>query len=370
MKNELIDFLTESAMKGDLREVEDILNNGIKISKKIASDLLYISVCSANNVDIFVAFKKAGYEFKTPEDSAQALYHACRYKNLPMLKQLVLSGISVNLKSKLYGGETTLISAIDSKNKDMIEFVLTQNPDLDIQNDNKDTALITAIETDQLDVVKNLISLKANLDIQGYKGKTALMYVARSRNKLLHYREILNLLIAAGANPNIKDDKGDLPFMFLIEDPEILKESITQKVDLELEDIYGQSILYLSAYNGFLKTVEVLLNAGALPNPNNIRSKYNKLPLVAASGQGHIDIVKILIDRGAEINRQEGRNGIEDTALTAATKTKRIEIVQYLLSRGADASISLKYSGTALEIAIKKKLPEIAQLLAKYSAQP
>ena len=122
--------------------------------------------------------------------------------------------------------------------------------------------------------------------------------------------------------------------------------------------------------NGFLKTVEVLLNAGALPNPNNIRSKYNKLPLVAASGQGHIDIVKLLIDRGAEINRQEGRNGIEDTALTAATKTKRIEIVQYLLSRGADASISLLYSGTALDIAINRKLPEIAELLAKHSAQP
>ena len=369
MKNELIDFLTENVMKGDLCKVEEILNNGIKISKKIASDLLYISVCNANNVDIFVAFKKAGYEFKTLEASAQALYHACRYKNLPMLKQLVLSGISVNLKSKLYGGATTLISAIDCKNKEMIDFVLTQNPDLNIQNDNKDTALITAIETDQLDVVKNLILLKAKLDIKGYGGKTALMYVARSRNKL-NSREILKLLNAAGANPNINDNKGDLPFMFLIQEPEILKECITKKVDLEKEDIHGQSILYLAAYNGFLKTVEVLLNAGALPNPNNIRSKYNKLPLVAASGQGHIDIVKLLIDRGAEINRQEGRNRIEDTALTAATKNKRIEIVQYLLSRGADASISLLYSGTALDIAINRKLPEIAELLAKYSAQP
>ena len=40
MKNELIDFLTESAMKGDLREVEDILKQGAQRARAKAVEVL------------------------------------------------------------------------------------------------------------------------------------------------------------------------------------------------------------------------------------------------------------------------------------------------------------------------------------------
>jgi ankyrin repeat protein len=372
---EAIEILMEFIKKNDIRMVTDILSKGLLISNAHnSSKLLSMSVEISNNVEIFKALSDAGLKFRNTQDSSEALIFACsRNANLDMVKLLVLSGIPIDQSSKTNNGETLLISAINAKNNSIVEYALSQKQNLNIQDANRDTALIAAIETDQLEVVCKLIDLNADVNIKGYQGKTALMYVAHDirRNRKLHSRVILNRLIKAGANPNIKNDKGDTPLMFLIEEPQILKECITQETDLELEDIYGQSALYLAAHNGFLKAVEVLINAGALPNPDIKRTKYNKLPLVAASGQGHADIVKFLIANGAGVNFHEGKSeGIQETALIAATKQNRIEIVKYLLTVGADVSFKSKYEGNALDLAINKKYPELAEIIARHAAKP
>ncbi len=371
---EVIESLVKSIETNDIQMVANILSKGLMISNShTASKLLKLSVEISNNVEIFKALSDAGLEFRNTQDSSEALIYACRRNtNLDMVKQLVFSGIPIDQRSKNDTCGTLLISAINKKNKEIIKYALSQKQNLNIQNVNRDTALIAAIETDQLAVVNKLIALNADVNIKGYQGKTALMYAAHhiNRNRNLHSRTILNKLIAAGASPNIKNDTGDTPLMFLIKEPQILKECITQMTDLELEDIYGQSALYLAAHNGFLEAVEVLINAGALPNPAIEKTKYNKLPLVAASGQGHIDIVKFLIAHGAKVNLQEGRFGEDgDTALTAATKQNRIEIIEYLLFVGVDISFKTKYSGTALDIATARKFPEATEILTRYTTK-
>ena len=95
------------------------------------------------------------------------------------------------------------------------------------------------------------------------------------------------------------------------------------------------------------------------------------MPLVAASGQGHADVVKFLIAHGAGVNFHEGKSeGIQETALIAAIKQNRIEIVKYLLTVGADVSFKPKYEGNALDLAINKKYPELAEIIARHAAKP
>jgi hypothetical protein len=86
--------------------------------------------------------------------------------------------------------------------------------------------------------------------------------------------------------------------------------------------------LFISASNGDLKFVKLLLNNGA---SINITDDLKKTPLMAAATGGNINIVKLLINKGANFKAE---NKFNETALDYAKERKHEDVVKYLQEFG------------------------------------
>ena len=87
-----------------------------------------------------------------------------------------------------------------------------------------------------------------------------------------------------------------------------------------------------AAQNGHLEAVELLLEAGAVPD---LRVSRGFTALTLASQNGHIQIVRVLLDAGSFVDVIDDRSL---TPLYLSAQNGNADIVDLLLSRGASAS--------------------------------
>src|SRR6185312_16415307 len=124
-------------------------------------------------------------------------------------------------------------------------------------------ALVEAVQADDRASVARILATHPNVNFQQDDGSTALAWAAVRCNI-----EVAQLLMKAGANPNLTNEQGVGP-------------------------------LYIAIENRSTPMVRMLLSHGA--NPNRARSN-GETPLMLATRLGQIEVMKTLLDRGAEIN--------------------------------------------------------------------
>lgn len=112
---------------------------------------------------------------------------------------------------------------------------------------------------------------------------------------------------------------------------QILKKVITSLIkagaDLEARDDKNRTPLYLACVDANKYEVKILLEAGANPNPPNLK------PLLLLTSKP--DIVKMLLDVGLDPNiRDPHDNG--RTPLHKAITCKEYHSIKYLLNAGAN----------------------------------
>ena len=109
--------------------------------------------------------------------------------------------------------------------------------------------------------------------------------------------------------------------------------------------------------NNNIEGVKRLIQAGA---DVDIQDNYGETPLFIASNKGYLEIVQILIQAGADVDKQDE---FVFTPLMIASKKGHTEIVKLLIKAGADVDKGNKTIGTPLMIASKKGHTEIVELL-------
>jgi uncharacterized protein len=127
------------------------------------------------------------------------------------------------------------------------------------------------------------------------KGSTALMWASAE-----HCPEIVNCLLAHGADVNLKKESGYTALMYAAEGdyPDILSILLDYGATVNHSNHYGETILMVVARQGQTELVLRLLELGADIRATN---KIGDTALYLAAERGHTYTVKALIDRGAEV---------------------------------------------------------------------
>lgn len=155
---------------------------------------------------------------------------------------------------------------------------------------------------------------------------TALEHAVRNAN-----REMVQLLLTAGADVNAKNASGETVLMMIDADAtaDLTWDLLNAGADVNMKDDEKNTALMRAASLNNLEALKVLLEAGADINAEN---DEGLTPLMQASAEGHVNVVRALVLAGCDMNavNKEGAN-----ALSMAKENDRAAVVRFLKSKGA-----------------------------------
>ena len=163
------------------------------------------------------------------------------------------------------------------------------------------------------------------------------------------HKELLKLLIDAGADLELKDKSGRTVLLTAIEyGKEGMAELLLEHgASYDTSDEHGTTALFKAANMGFVTCVEMLIAQGADVNKVN---SGGFTPLHFAVSGGNEEIVKMLLDNGAKVNtvNENSQTPLDraDRYTTcrpdAGTDVKKQKLIDLLTQHGAKRATELK----------------------------
>jgi ankyrin repeat protein len=274
----------------------------------------------------------------------------------------------------------------------MAAALLDRGADLNILSKNDQTALHLCSQKGQIEVAKLLLSRGAGIDVTNSQGWTALCFAIRSKAV-----EMVALLLTNGANPNVRFEVNDPPVaspkpgsLTRISSPwlrkgytplllatrsgyfEIVDLLLANKADPNLKSEEGDSALFnaLSLWNA--AEIKHLLESGAAVND---RDAKGRTPLMLAALEGKKEILELCLGHKAEVNAQD-TNGWSALHFLAefSTRGNATAMTEALLAAGADVNLQNYVGYTALNIALAPRSSfsmtqgEFAEVLRRHGA--
>lgn len=237
----------------------------------------------------------------------------------------IKNGVDVN--RLFYGGYSSLSEVLLNGKIGVARKLLEHGGDPCLASGCGNTALIVGIKKGYKLFVDEMIEKACNLDARGADGKTALM-MAVVKNDV----EIVEKLIVAGADVNVKDSLGDTS-LFKVKSPEVAKILLENGIKTGEKNCDEETALMEACKKGDLSIVEVIIDKMTIDEINE-RDKKGITALMMAVENGNNEIVKLLINKGADIELHDKWNGT--TALMIAAKKGNKEMVDFLVANGAD----------------------------------
>ena len=193
--------------------------------------------------------------------------------------------------------------------------------------------------------------------------------------------EIAGLLIEAGADANVRNERGETPLHAAVrgqKDDALIARLVAGGADVSARDARGNTPLHTAAWWGKDSTVRTLLRLGA---PVNARNARGDTPLCVAlqceaayPGCGYtLARVRALLEGGADVH---AANELGRTALHEACEGylqayhQGAELVRILLDAGANPNAQDAEGNTALHLAARCGELDIARLLIDAGADP
>ena len=213
-------------------------------------------------------------------------------------------------------------------------------------------------DSDRVDI---LLAAGANPNAVDKKGSTALMYAAGKG-----HAEIAKSLLDAGANPNVVDDDGWTALIVATFEGhyEVVKILLDGEANPNVAGKDDWTALIQAAINGNTEISKIMLSAGANPNAAD---NEGRTALMGAAFEGHAEVAKILLDGGANPNAARDGGG---TALMLATFQGHAEVAKILLDGGANPNAVNNNDWTALMDAAFEGHAEVAKILLDGGANP
>ena len=155
------------------------------------------------------------------------------------------------------------IKAIQKGDTQKVVFFLKKGVDINYKDKNEGTPIMHAIGWKQDYIVDLLLEKKADLTPANKDGMSVLHFALTEGSKA-----VTKKIINAGAPINVKNSYGITPLMYAAgkggkAKPEIVDLLIKKGAKIDIQDNDGSTAIMYAAGKGRLKTVNILLDAGA-----------------------------------------------------------------------------------------------------------
>lgn len=124
---------------------------------------------------------------------------------------LALIAAGANINAQATNKDTPWLLAGASGRTEILAAMIPKGPDLSIRNRYGGNALIPACERGHVDTVKLLLTTRIDLDHVNNLGWTCLLEAVILGDGGLAHQKIVQMLLAANANPNLADSEGTTP---------------------------------------------------------------------------------------------------------------------------------------------------------------
>ncbi|XP_061189952.1 uncharacterized protein LOC133197762 [Saccostrea echinata] len=394
----LIDWLGRSHINLAPRDTYDLYNEHLCYTPLTAAVI-------SSNKSVIEALVEEGGDVNRQDNTFEGdtpLTTACRLGYNTVVETLLCCKADVNQASAF--GRSPLFWASRMSRCELVELLLQRNADVNLSDDEGRCPIHEATERGFLDIVKLLVENNADTTSVDKNGKIAVT-AAFEKN---HY-SIKEYLISQCKNRDpfqddivldfiqktfgiskkmetlksntssrfsclfelVLESKNILPpnwqsYCFqqkiISKELSILKCLFSHGYNLNSADTFNPKLLFVASENGYIETVEQLVNQGA---DVSIYNDDKITPLYLASQNGHMEIVQYLIEHGANVNIYDIENV---TPLSMASQNGHTEIVKHLIEHGANVNISTDKNVTPLLKASQNGHMEIIQYLIEHGA--
>lgn len=214
----------------------------------------YDATCSN---DIYVPFLQSGLELKSESNySDYLLVTALKEDDLPKLKDYFKSSNDYSRILKYgYPGNTYLHNAITFNSSKCLEFLLSNNLNLDIQNSDGNTPLHLACLSGNVYIINRLLQLGANINIENRFGDKAIHSAIRSGNL-----ESVVLILQDGGSIFSVNKQNETPLFVAVVSPKKNMKIISELIEL------GSDLMALNKDNETMITVMNKVNKDSIDN--------------------------------------------------------------------------------------------------------
>jgi len=377
--------LQEAASAGEVDDVKVLLAKGVDVNARewgsLKTALHYAAEKGHKKVVELLLAKGANINAKDTQGRTP-FQRAVRRGEKDIIGFLLAKGADVNSKDKW--GYTPLYWAIWNEDKDTIKLLVDKGADVNITPKNDYPPLHYALWNEDVELAKFLVNNGAKFNTKDLDGWTAFRYAVSGGN-----RELFEFLVAKGADVskfhmsawlgdltsvkrfveqgtdvNTKDDQLNwtaLHWVAFTGHQDVIELLLAKGANVNAKDEWNDVPLHYAAVAGKSDLVGLLLAKEAEVNS---KDDSGKTPLHDAATQGHQEVVEMLIAAGADVNAkdQDGR-----TPLHQAARKGNRDIAELLIAKGADVNVADKDGRAPLSWAQRHE--EIFELLRKHEAE-
>uniref|UniRef100_A0ABD2VX15 Uncharacterized protein n=1 Tax=Trichogramma kaykai TaxID=54128 RepID=A0ABD2VX15_9HYME len=308
----------------------------------------------------------------TDEYDLTHFHIACKFGCVDVVKKYLELGQDPNcLEQKSI---PPLYFALCNDHKEVTELLLRSGADPSLANAEGLTFLHVICKSSNnysYELAKKLLKIKAELnqlvqiDAQDKLGNTPLLLALCNNHK-----EVAELLLRKGANPNLANAEGLTPLHVICKgfqnDDKLEKlfeicEERNQLVQVDVQDNLGNTPLHLTVCYGKHWAAELLLRKGANPNLADVEG-YTPLHVICKRDDldyyKNVDLAELIFSK---INKKKHRlvrvnaqDKLGHTPLYLALDNGYEKLSEFLLRKGANPNIANEDGSTPLHIICKK----------------
>ncbi len=282
--------------------VRALLEAGVDPNHKLGQDdykrshfHFYINKERKIDKTIFDLFIAKGADLETRDSFDETPLITCgglEYAMLNNAKYLLQAGADVQAANKF--GKTALMSAVYSKNIELIKTLLKAGAPVDQKDNEGGTALLTMIgmgnfdEQPKIAVMKILLDAGANINETNNAGNSVL-----HESLFAGDSEMRKFFVSKNVDSSIVNKKGKTALDQAIDNDNLTAAKTLLSVERNINrlDKYGSTMLHSAILNEKYELVKLLLQAGA---DKEAKDKWGKTAVEFAERQGNQKMIELL----------------------------------------------------------------------------